>query len=98
MTPGVAAVTPGSALENRFLADGDGLAPPPLVTRHGDVLARHAGRRALAVTRREEEVVARREVRGVLPPRLPFLARRTAREQEQRAQPQQNPHMSRAHC
>src|SRR3954469_23821215 len=97
MTPGVDTMTRESALEDRFLADRDGLAPPALITRLGDVLTRHFRAGALAVAGREEHVIPRREMRGVLLPGLPLVARRAAREQKQRAKSEQESEVSRAH-
>src|SRR5207237_1773371 len=69
-------VNSASALEDLLRAHRDGLAPPALVTGHRDVVARDLGRFAFAVAKREEPVVARGVVRGMLLPRLPLLARR----------------------
>src|SRR6185369_3162157 len=81
---------PRSALEDLLLADGNRLAPPTLVARQCDVLPRHPWLAALGVARREEQVVARGEVRGMLAPGRPFITRRAAPTGEQRGETQQH--------
>src|SRR5207249_2444976 len=88
-TPGADSVTAMSALQDGLLADGDGLAPPTLVTGQSNVLTRHAGGAAFLVPGREKEMLPGGEVGGVLLPRRPFVARRATRQHEQHACPKQ---------
>src|SRR5262245_44768408 len=78
-------------LKNLLLADRDRLAPPALVPGQRDVLARHLGRRALAVPHREEHVLAGREVGRVGFPGGPFLASRTSSHRHEYTADQQQP-------
>src|SRR5256712_8168693 len=71
-------VIPPLSLDDRALVDSDHLAPPVLAARHRNVASQHRRRRTLPVSHREQEVLPRGEVRGVLPPGRPFLARRAA--------------------
>src|SRR5256712_1383724 len=80
-------VIPPLSLDDRALVDSDHLAPPVLAARHRNVASHHRRRRTLPVSHGEQEVLPRGEVRGVLPPGRPFLARRSASRQ-QHANPQ----------
>src|SRR2546428_1375291 len=71
-------VIPPLSLDDRALVDSDHLAPPVLAARHRNVASHHRRRRTLPVSHGEQEVLPRGEVRGVLPPGRPFLARRAA--------------------
>src|SRR2546428_2799122 len=71
-------VIPPLSLDDRALVDSDALAPPVLAARHRNVASHHRRRRTLPVSHGEQEVLPRGEVRGVLPPGRPFLARRAA--------------------
>src|SRR5437899_5817545 len=84
-------VKPALPLQDLLLGYGDGPAPPALVARERDVVARHRGRLALAIPQREEAVVARGVVRGVLLPRRPLVVRRTASQCYEHTADQQNP-------
>src|SRR2546430_2847273 len=75
-----------SALHELLLLYRVGLAPPALIPREADVLARHPGRSRLAILHREPEAIARGEVRRVRFPRRPFVGRRTAEEQQHRGE------------
>src|SRR5688572_28442433 len=85
-------------LLNRFLADRDRLAPPALVARQSDVLPRDLGRIGVAlIAYREEHVLARGEMGGVLFPRRPLLGRRAAGRREKHCQSKQELPSSASH-
>src|SRR5262245_5640742 len=85
-------------LKDLILIDGDGLAPPALIARQGDVLARHRRLGAIPVVAQgEEHVVARGEVRPVRPPDVPLLRISTTRRRYQRPAHEQQPHAFASH-
>src|SRR5439155_22217087 len=84
-------VKPASALEDLLLAHGDGFAPPTLVAGERNVVARHLRRLALTVPQREEAVVTRRVVRGMLLPRRPPVARCTSSQRHVHTADRQEP-------
>src|SRR5215475_1941969 len=85
-------------LKDLILVDGDGLAPPALIARQGDVLTRHHWLGAVPVVAEgEEHVVPGGEVRPVGPPDVPFLTRRAARRRYQRPTHEEQPHALASH-
>src|SRR2546422_456369 len=84
-------VKPALPLQDLLLGHGDGPAPPALVARERDVVARHLGRLALTIPQREKAVVTRGVVRGVLRPRRPLVVRRTPSQCDEHTADQQNP-------
>src|SRR6266571_9385690 len=74
--------------KNLFRAHRDGLAPPVLVARRGDIVSLHVGRAASLVAHREVDVLAGRKVGGVRPPDLPLITGRAAPRHQQRATPE----------
>src|SRR5262245_36419531 len=85
------------ALKELLLADRDRLAPPPFLARERDVLPLHPRRSPFAIPRGKEEMIARREVRGMILPRPPLLAAGAARDRQQHACHQQQPDMIASH-
>src|SRR3989449_7659378 len=84
-------VKPALPLQDLLLGYGDGPAPPALVARERDVVARHRGRLALTIPQREEASGTRGVVRGVLPPRPPLGGRRPLSQCYEHTADQQNP-------